>query len=42
MNLKHLQGKIPVFKDENDEGIVIQNKGGNAKFKTYTNLETDT
>jgi len=42
MNLNYLDDSIPVFKDENNDGVVIENKGGYSKFKMYTNLETDT
>ena len=42
MNLNYLDDSIPIFKDENNDGVVIENKGGYSKFKMYTNLETDT
>jgi hypothetical protein len=30
-----------LFKDEKNEGVVLQEKGGNAKFKSYQNFDKD-
>jgi len=41
IDVKQLKNAKPLFKDEKNEGVVLQEKGGNAKFKSYQNFEKD-
>ena len=41
IDIKQLKNAKPLFKDEKNEGVVLQEKGGNAKFKSYQNFDKD-